>query len=314
MLSLAQGKEVIAFGEWLRDKKRISESTIYYYVLTINKFLSMIEDNYDPEDVDTYNWFLAYRTHKRRSTYVYSVIKAFITFKFQKDPQKREIILDNLIKPKKFRSVKRERRHLDDEKLIEILNNFEDERHRMIAMIQILTGIRAGDAFSIRRNGFVIEEYNNKKVLRLTVVGKGEKQNIVYIFDPIAIKILEDYIEFYDKEVLRIDPVYFKDYIFMTLGKHRKGRVYQDFMVRRRNYNKYFLDLSEAIRKSGVIDKKYFSTHDFRRCFARKAWEKYKDVDKLKRLLNHSDASTTLRYLQQSGLQNIDIFEEMQST
>jgi len=36
------------------------------------------------------------------------------------------------------------------------------------------------------------------------------------------------------------------------------------------------------------------------------------DVDVLMRILNHEDASTTLRYLRQSGLQNIDVFKEMQ--
>jgi integrase len=83
-------------------------------------------------------------------------------------------------------------------------------------------------------------------------------------------------------------------------------------MIKRYSYLMYWWSIREAIEKSGVIDRRFFSTHDFRRCFARKVWEKYKDVDVLKRVLNHEDVSTTLKYLRQSGLQNIDIFQEMQ--
>lgn len=314
MLSLKQGNEVLAFEHWLREKKRISEQTIYYYVLTINKFLSQIPENYDPGNIDNYNWFVAFRAYKRRSAYVYSVIKAFISFKFQNDPNTRDHILENLIKPKRHKNFKRERSYLDDEKLMEIINSLEVDRHRIIAIIQVLTGVRSGDALSIRRDSIFIEDYNKKRVMRLKIVGKGEKQNIVYIFDPMAIKVIEDYLDWYDSEKQKITHNFYEDYIFLDMGKHRIGRVYKFFLIRRLNYNKYLKDLHNAIEKCGVVDKKFFSTHDFRRCFARKAWEKYKDVDKLRRILNHSDASTTLRYLQQSGLQNIDIFEDIQST
>jgi integrase len=63
---------------------------------------------------------------------------------------------------------------------------------------------------------------------------------------------------------------------------------------------------------SAGVDMRMFATHDFRRCFARRVWEKWKDVNILQSVLNHADPKTTLRYLQQSGLRNVDYFKIIQ--
>ena len=78
------------------------------------------------------------------------------------------------------------------------------------------------------------------------------------------------------------------------------------------NYQWYWADLKQALHKN-KISREEFATHDLRRCFARRAWERYKDIYVLKGLLNHVDPKTTLRYLDQSGLKNIDYLREMQS-
>ena len=41
-------------------------------------------------------------------------------------------------------------------------------------------------------------------------------------------------------------------------------------------------------------------------------WESWKDIQVLQNLLNHAEPTTTMRYLQQSGLKNIDYSREMQ--
>ena len=61
------------------------------------------------------------------------------------------------------------------------------------------------------------------------------------------------------------------------------------------------------------IDVTAFATHDFRRCYARRVWTRYKDVHVLQELLNHVNPATTMRYLKQSGMQNIDYHKEMQN-
>ena len=75
---------------------------------------------------------------------------------------------------------------------------------------------------------------------------------------------------------------------------------------------KYYKDLKQAMYKLG-IDSKSFATHDYRRCYARRVWTKYKDVHVLQELLNHQNPATTMRYLKQSGMQNIDYHKEMQN-
>jgi integrase len=72
-------------------------------------------------------------------------------------------------------------------------------------------------------------------------------------------------------------------------------------------------DLKLALVSCGHQEKD-FGSHDFRRCFSRRAWEKYKDVNVLQNLLMHRDPKTTLRYLKNSGMQNIDLHAEMQES
>jgi len=85
-----------------------------------------------------------------------------------------------------------------------------------------------------------------------------------------------------------------------------------EYALKKSNYLRYWKDLKYALNVNG-IDKEDFATHDFRRCFARKVWEKEKDVYVLQSLLNHTDPKVTLRYLDQSGLKNIDYHKKMQS-
>jgi site-specific recombinase XerD len=103
-------------------------------------------------------------------------------------------------------------------------------------------------------------------------------------------------------------------FYFITTGqsKNRPGSVNNDYKMIRLNYYWYWRDLKQALLRNG-IKREDFATHDLRRCFARRAWEKYKDIHVLQGLLHHKNADTTLRYLAQSGLKNIDYLREMQS-
>ena len=313
MIRLKDGLEIVEFIGWLKDFKGLANSTLHKYTTTIKSVLSEVNDT---ENVDEYNWCIVNHTHKNRSNYYYSVIKMFIEFKFKNNIRKRQEILESLVRPKNVKSIKIQRKFLNDDKLIEIINNIDDARFRIIAIMQILTAARAGDILRLRRNNIDLEEYEKRPTMRLNIYGKGDKLNVVYIFDPIAIRIINDYLEIYDTN--KHDNILFnefhEDFIFLKYSKLNSNPEFYDlYTIRNYNYFMYWNAVNTAIDSSGVIDKKFFSTHDFRRCFARKTWEKYKDVDLLKRVLNHEDASTTLRYLKQSGLQNIDIFKEMQS-
>jgi site-specific recombinase XerD len=80
----------------------------------------------------------------------------------------------------------------------------------------------------------------------------------------------------------------------------------------RYNYDEYWKDLKMALQSCGYAPKD-FATHDMRRCFARRVWERYKDIHVLQSMLNHSDPKVTLKYLEQSGLKNVDYHYDMQT-
>jgi integrase len=67
------------------------------------------------------------------------------------------------------------------------------------------------------------------------------------------------------------------------------------------NYTNYIRDLKTAMNKKG-IPLKDFTPHSFRKCYARTIWDKTKDIQLLKKQLNHERVETTLRYLEHDGL------------
>ena len=289
------------FEEWLKEKKSISDSTIHCYKHSIERFLS---ENPNLENLEDYNNFLIKLTIKKRCPHYYSVLKGFIEFKITDSNLKKKLI-DGLIHPTERNDIVRERKHLTENKIFDVINQLEEEKHRIIALIQSLTGVRVGDIMKLKRGGIVSEIYNNKEVTRLNLIGKRKKRNVIYIHDFVAQTLIWDYVLTHHGH---------NDYYFLNLGKvmHRPGQMDNEDGLMRMNYLWFWADLKQALQTVG-IDKNDFATHDFRRCFARRAWEKYKDIHVLQSLLNHSDPKVTLRYLDQSGLQNIDYHKEMQS-
>ncbi len=93
--------------------------------------------------------------------------------------------------------------------------------------------------------------------------------------------------------------------------RNRQGDTSKEYKLISQNYRRYWADLKQALNAVGVA-KQDFATHDFRRCFAREIWDKYKDLVLLQNALNHENPGTTIRYLKQSGLQNRDVFYQYQ--
>ena len=229
-------------------------------------------------------------------------MKSFIEY-YIEDAGSRAILIDNLIKPEIPSNIKRERKYLEEDEIIGIINNMKHMKHKIIALIQDLTGVRAGDVFRIRRGNIIPEIYEDKNVLRVIIEGKGKKRNVVFIHDDMIQTLIIDYI---------VKNVNDTDYYFIDHKRRILDINYRDRKLQISNYKKYYKDLKQAMYKLG-IDAKSFATHDYRRCYARRAWTKYKDVHVLQELLNHQNPATTMRYLKQSGMQNIDYHKEMQN-
>ena len=288
------------FKEWLINKKILQPSSIKTYIDSVSRFLATNPNVYDLED---YNNFIIKYAIKKRCGHYYSALKAFIEYKVT-DANLKNRMIENLICPPERNNIIRERRHLNDKQILEVINYLKKYKHQIVALIQKLTGVRAGEILKLKRGSILTEEYQGREVTRINILGKRNKRNIVYIHFKDDQKIIWDYITTY--------PTY-GDYYFIELGsmKGRAGNIDDANKLVLMNYHWFWEDLKQALQTAG-IDKKDFATHDFRRCFARKLWEKDKDLYKLQNALNHKDPKTTLRYLDQSGLKNIDTFYEMQ--
>lgn len=293
--------DLALFEVYLRERKSLSDSSINVYVSAIGKFLL---SNPEQENIEEYNNFIIKHAIKKKSLHFYSILKTFIEFKISDSTLKKKI-LENLIKPKENRNIVRNRRYLSEEQILEVVNNLDSEKHRVIALIQTLTGVRAGDVLRVKKEQVIPEEYKGKPVLRFNLKGKGNKLYTIFIHDDVIQQLVMDYISSNDGV---------GDYYFLEASKfkNRNKNLNNEFLLTRMNYGWYWADLKQALQTAGV-SKTEFATHDFRRCFSRRVWEKYTDIYKLQKALNHSDPKTTMRYLEHSGLQNIDLHYDMQN-
>lgn len=285
---------------WLGEKRNLSEGSTHVYCEAVERFL---KTNPDIDSLEDYNNFIIEHAIKKRCYHYYSALKAFAEYKIT-DASTRLRIIENMIKAEVRNDIKMERRYLDEEEILEVVNHIKEAKHRVIALIQTLTGVRAGDILRLKRDNIMPEEYKGQPVLRINITGKGKKRNVIFIHDEVAQEIIIDYIT----HVFNHD-----DYYFIELGKmkNRHGDINNEYKLYRMNYAWYWVDLKEALQSCGVNFKDW-ATHDFRRGFARRVWEKYKDINVLQSLLNHSNPAVTMRYLSQSGLKNVDYHHDMQ--
>ena len=290
--------DINLFTDFLNEKRNLADSSLYNYVKAVEKFL--VERN-DPLNIEDYNRFIIKYAIKHRSAYYYSALKAFIEYKIE-DKGERVTMSEALIQPDINRTIKCERKYLEEEEIINIINNMRKQKHKIIALIQDLTGVRVGDVLSIKRGDIIPEIYDGKSVLKLIVEGKGKKRNVVFIHDDVVQVLIMNFL---------VSNYLAPDYYFLEIFDVCKHAQFAERRRMKSNYMRYYRDMKQAMYVSGVSHKD-FATHDYRRCYARRVWTKYKDLHILQKLLNHANPATTMKYLNQSGLQNIDYHRDMQ--
>ena len=130
------------------------------------------------------------------------------------------------------------------------------------------------------------------------------KQKNVTILDQSIIEKILSYIE----RPLGSRKVH--GYYFIDQLKYHKVQL-SVYQIYENNYSYYVQDIKLALEKCG-IDKTEFSSHDFRRLFARKVWNKWFDIERLKKLMGHSRVDTTLRYLESTGSDTEQLYAELE--
>ena len=299
------------YKEYLLNDKILAPSTTHHYVVILEGFL---KGNPDIEDSESYNQYIIAKAFKKRSYYTYYALKKYIEFKIT-DKKLKEKLLESLRKPSMNLNIIRERRSLNDEQIFNVIAAIKEPKHQIIALIQKITGLRAGDIFNIKKDSVLEEEYQGQKILRIATLGKRKKRHVVEIFDPICQDVIKNYIKelghetYFMGKTKKVDI--YEDYIFIEYSLFYKNQSNEFNDIKFANYVRYWNDLKIAMNKCGIM-KESFATHDFRRGFARKVWLKFKDLYILQKVLGHNDPRTTMRYLHQEGLDLVDVHKQMQ--
>lgn len=162
-------------------------------------------------------------------------------------------------------------------------------RNKMLFLIGINIGLRASDLVTLKWDFFLNNDMTFKEFYTLQPKKTRKTKKFVKLyFNQVVKKSILDYIKEYPVEDLN-------DYLF----KSRKGGKHIT--------EKYLWELlNDASIEAGI--KKNIGSHSLRKTFGFWAWHNAKDKNKalvtLQMLFNHSDSSTTLRYI---GLMSSEI-------
>ncbi len=230
-----------------------------------------------------------------------------------------ELIGKNLKDPKKKTLL------LDVKEQYKVVSRMKPFRFALITWIMIETGVRVGDVFRLKRDAIEYNVYTEKKrvphptikgksvlkagksmqVMRLTFVQKGDKRNVVTVFNPGLIRQIQKYLRgvFIDLEYLFLDR---------SIVPDPEKREDIPWCIKL-NYERFRLRLKEAVESLGY-DASKFTSHDIRRNFCSRVWEdvvEKRDIEVLRRIMNHSSIQTTIQYLRHSGMDTQDAYHKL---
>lgn len=196
-----------------------------------------------------------------------SVIKSFFTWLVDE-----EIILRNpSSRIRQMKQPKRLPKALTATELEQLREACESLRERAIVEVMYSTGCRLSEISNMKRKAI---NWSNSS---LKVIGKGDKERIVYI-NPKARYHLERYLEECEESENECE------HLFST-----ERRPYRQLQ------NKSIQDIISKISSRTTIDKKV-TPHVFRHTMATLAMENGIELGDLQQLLGHESANTTLRY------------------
>lgn len=242
------------FLEYLQTQTNLSQRSINLYYGIIKKIVLLYGQNPNIEQMN------AYIREKPLSKY------AFLHYlHFLGRLNDCSLLLKARQKPKKREGV-----YLDQEELKKIVFSITEEKYRYAALVQFVTGVRAGEVLKLRKEDFSKE--NNE--LKITMIGKGERKKVVFI--------PETYSKFIYNFIINSG-----EYPFLKPASEDFFRNLQT------NYIYYWRSIKQAASALGYDN---FAPHDFRRNFIDQAYTLTKDIRVVQDLAGHARAETTLQY------------------
>lgn len=244
----------------MEKNTKLLPRSISLYERTLRRFL----DIYPDARVDDINAFVSESFRDKRSVYVKYAFKYFLEFQGRKKDYPK--IVQVRTKPRVKKGI-----YISSGEIWKIINNIRDEKYRMVAIIQHLTGARPHDVLSIGRMDLMID----RRGAWLKMGVKGDKEDV----KPIPDNHIKQIVAFFKVA---------DEYPF--LRGHSK-----DFVILvNNNYQYYYTALKEAAARAG---HPAFNPHDFRRNFGNDVFRKTSNIVAVKDMLGHSRVETTMSYL-----------------
>ncbi|MFY0631536.1 MAG: tyrosine-type recombinase/integrase [Flavobacteriaceae bacterium] len=269
-----------AFLDYLSLEKKYSQHTITAYKNDLLSFRDFCAVTYDQEDVKDVHysqirsWMISLvdsevsnRTVNRKM----SSLKSFYKFlrktkQIENNPLAKHKALKTIKEVQVPFSVKEINKAISE---IEIEDNFEAIRDKLIVELFYSTGMRRAELINLKMNAI---SFSDKMV---KVLGKRNKERFIPLLPSVLIT-LEKYLEAKKQIVEKTD------YLFLT---QKGNKIYETLVYR--VINNYFSKVSSKVKKSPHILRHSFATH---------LLNEGADLNSVKELLGHSSLASTQVY------------------
>ena len=256
---------IINFEKNLDKKPNLMPSSVKTYIKLIKELVNKYGES---PTVKQLNEFIDLKCKNRQPMVKYA-IKHYLNFLWR---NKDYILLNKPI----TKPTKRKKTYLTKNQAIEVINSISNKEHRVVAILQYFTGVRASEAISIKRENLIHEREQER--IKINIESKGGKLEPVYLSDNLFFEI---------QPFLIIE----KKYLFLN----------QSILNEKEQRNKvecYYKRYWESLKKAAIECDIDMATHDWRRSFAQSIIKEGASIYEVQRSLRHKDTKTTIRYIE----------------
>ena len=265
------------FENYLKSVRKYSLNTINSYISDINIFLEYLHIqklNYKDVNHEVIRSYLKYLDEKKyKNSSINRILSSLNDYYnyLTKCKVTKYNYFEDINRPRKEKRLPNFINYSEYMSLLATVEKEENEflKARNLLLLEILfdTGLRVSEAVNIEINNI------NKKEQSIKVLGKGNKERIVYYGD-YAKNYLEDYLNL-RRNINIVD----KDYLFLNKNYTRLTRRGVEYLI-------------SDISKKAMLRQK-ISPHTLRHSFATEMLNNGCDIRSVQELLGHKSLSTT---------------------
>jgi integrase/recombinase XerD len=287
-------REIDEYLLFLKVEKNLTPRTINEYRMDLHLLLQFLEERglveWSQVKQRDLRHFMHYLQEERQNSATararkVSSMKGFFSFLHEETILKENPSF-RLRKPKLEKKLPLYLSQEECQRFIQVLQEHSPNQQRDITAVFLFlyTGIRLTELTQLNVHHVDMENH------LLRIYGKGRKERLVPILSPLH-RILTSYLES-RKETLQQDAISFQP-LFFTRRKGKWQRIHQ------RTIHEIFMQYSQMAR----LDQQHFSAHKLRHTFATLLYSQGVDLIELKKLLGHTNLSTTEIYTHTSTSQ-----------